>query len=253
MIINNLSDFYFMEDIEEEFFFTETNSVTKAKNVITSDQNTKKENPSKDVQSEQFISETPSGLLNEKEKAEIAEKDYPLVKHLAKKLQNPNVPYEELISAGIVGYAKALNSFNKNKGAKFSTYAFNCIQNEMLFFMRKETINANNTVSLNKVISTDKNGNDLCLEEVVSKSSENSLEDSVVLSEDIMYLKKALNYLTEEERFIIVSRYGLNNNKVKTQNEIAGKVKMSQANISKKEKFILDKLKRIMRNKLGVR
>ena len=38
---------------------------------------------------------------------------------------------ENYIEEGMIGLAKAINTFNPSKGAKFSTYAYICIKSEI--------------------------------------------------------------------------------------------------------------------------
>jgi DNA-directed RNA polymerase specialized sigma subunit len=57
-------------------------------------------------------------------------------------------------------------------------------------------------------------------------------------------------YLSEEEKFIITARFGIGRKQL-TQSQIAEMIDMSQANISKKEKNIIQKIKIIMTSKYG--
>jgi RNA polymerase sporulation-specific sigma factor len=109
-------------------------------------------------------------------------------------------------------------------------------------------------VSLSTILSMDKNGNNLSLEETVSNLDvdEISLEDDVLVSDDIKYLQLALEHLTPKERYIITYRYGLDRGIIKTQKEIADHIGMSQANVSKMEKNILDKIKKILKEKYNI-
>lgn len=184
----------------------------------------------------------------------MAEENYALAFYVVKMFQNSGIPYDELVSISIVGYSKALNAFDTERNVKFSTYAINCIKNEILFFLRKEKNHMKNSFSMNTVLSTDKNGNSLSMEETVSNidNNERSLEQDVVLNDDILLLRKALEYLTPKERYIITYRYGLDQGNVKTQREIAEIIGMSQANVSKIEKNILDKVKKILKDKFNL-
>lgn len=61
-----------------------------------------------------------------------------------------------------------------------------------------------------------------------------------------MYLKK----LSPREKDIIIKRYGLNNEKEKTQKEIAKELKISRSYVSRIEKRALTKmLKEFIKNK----
>lgn len=193
-------------------------------------------------------------LLTEEEKNQIAEENYSLVFYVVKMFQNSRIPYDELASIAIVGYAKALNAFDKDRGVKFSTYSINCIRNEILFFLRKEKGHMNNNVSMNLVLSMDKNGNNLSLEDTVSEQDgdKTSLEEDVLVADDVKFLRYALEHLNPKEQYIITYRYGLDRGIIKTQKDIANHIGMSQANVSKMEKNILDKVKKILKDKYNM-
>lgn len=193
-------------------------------------------------------------LLTEAQKNAIAEENFSLVFYVVKMFQNSGVSYDELVSIAMVGYAKALNAFDTERNVKFSTYSINCIKNEILFFLRKERNHVRNSVSMSAVLSMDKNGNSLSLEETVSgmNKDERSVEDGILLSGDIELLHQALKDLTDKEQYIITYRYGLDRGIIKTQREIADAIGMSQANVSKIEKNILDKIQKILRERYGM-
>lgn len=50
-----------------------------------------------------------------------------------------NTPYEinELVSVGLIGLIKSVDTFDINKNVKFITYSVTCIKNEILEFLRK--------------------------------------------------------------------------------------------------------------------
>lgn len=191
--------------------------------------------------------------LTMEEKNKIAEENLPLIHYVLKSLNNTGVMYDELFSVGMVGYAKALDSYDKSREVKFSTYAINCIKNEVLFFLRKENKHNQNTTSLNKILSIDKNGNNLELEEIMAddKMGDKGLEDIILEEENKQVLLKAMEYLKEEERFILIYRFGLDRGIIKTQKEIADTINMSQANVSKIQKNCLHKLKLILRKEMN--
>lgn len=193
-------------------------------------------------------------LLTEAERNQIAEENYALVFYVVKMFRNSGVSYDELVSIASLGYAKALSAFDTEREVKFSTYAINCIRNEILFFLRKEKKHMQNSVSLNTVLAVDKNGNNLSIEDIVSSedTGQKSLEEKVTLKEDMETLLEALDCLTEKERYIIIHRYGLYSEKIKTQKDIANDIGMSQANVSKMEKNILEKLQKVLKNKYNM-
>ena len=52
-----------------------------------------------------------------------------LVAHIAGKYRGSNEEPEELVSIGTFGLMKAVDTFNYHKGARFSTYAARCVEN----------------------------------------------------------------------------------------------------------------------------
>lgn len=183
-------------------------------------------------------------LLNE-----IAKNNYNTIYYIA----NKHVPYsatlDDLIEAGQVGYAKAIANYDPDRGVKFSTFAINCIQNEIRFHLRKVKKYYENDISTEAVRHKDKNGNDLRLEDVLADNRETPEELS--RNEAIRNaINDALRYLTPRERHVMIYRFALQGEKEKTQNEIAALLGMSQANISKIEKNCLEKLKELLAFKI---
>ncbi len=196
------------------------------------------------------------GSLTPEQKDILAAKNIPLIHSIVKKFSNTGIEYSELLSTGYVGYAKALDTYQKGKNVKFSTYAYRCIKNEILYFLRREKRHRDNDVSLFKPLSTDKNGNVMTVESTVSDTSmgKRSLEENIEMNETVRILLEIIDtYLTKNEAYIIKNRYGLNGTKQKTQKEIADEIDMSQANVSKLEKGINDKIKKIMSSKYKIK
>lgn len=188
--------------------------------------------------------------LTEMEKEIIAVENERLVYYVVKMFENSQIDPDELVNAGMVGYAKALNAFDTTREVKFSTYAINCIKNEILFFLRKEKKHRLNNVSLNTVLSVDKNGNGFHLEDIVAEKNngEKSLEDRVVEDDHKRLIREAIKMLNPEEQYIMTYRYGLDKNGTeKTQKQIAEDINMSQANVSKIQKHCLLKIKRLIK------
>lgn len=203
-----------------------------------------------------YIISKAEGPLTLEEKDILATKNIPLIHSIVKHFANTGIEYSELLSAGYVGYAKALDSFTKGKNVKFSTYAYKCIRNEILYFLRREKRHKDNDISLSKPISTDKNGNVMTVDSTISTEDmgKKSVEEEVMVNETIKVMLEIIeNNLTKNEALIIKSRYGLDNNKPKTQKEIADEIGMSQANVSKLEKGINDKIKKIMSSKYKIK
>lgn len=201
---------------------------------------------------EDYDSPKSTVYITEKEKRTLAEENISLVYYIVKRFENTNIDQDELLSVALVGYEKALSKFNPDKKTKFSTFAYRCIQNEIYYFIRNEKKICEKNISLSATISTDKNGNDLEVADTIS-SSEEDLDDSIIRDETTSALLDVINnHLNESERLIITKRFGIGTDTM-TQNELARMINMSQANISKKEKNILEKMKKILTSKYKIK
>ena len=202
-----------------------------------------------------------NAVLTDEDKNRLAEENMSLVQYVVKRFINTGIDYDELFSVALMGYVKAINSYNptrvtkQGKPIKFSTFAYRCIENEIFYFIRNDKKVREKTVSLQTTLSTDKNGNTLDLDSTLSTESQGelSLEEEIAKKEVIgVLLEIIINELTDKERLIITHRFGISAEN-KTQNELAQMVNMSQANISKLEKNIMDKIKKIMISKYKIK
>ena len=149
-------------------------------------------------------------LFTEEEAEKIAKENIGLIHHIIGTLSYNNFDYTELYDVGLYGYAKAIKSFNKNKDILFSTYACNCIRNEILLFIKKETKHLVNDVSLNKQIA---NGDhkDLLLEDIITDDNSyiNNVEKLMINEDTCRILKKVIENLDYDEQFVVCHRYGI--------------------------------------------
>ena len=166
-----------------------------------------------------------------------------MVAHIVKKYSFPNKDVDELISIGTVGLIKAIDSFNFSKGTRLATYASRCIENEILMLFRNNK-KQKNEVYLQEPIGVDKEGNEICLIDVLS-SERDSVIDKVESKLEIKSLyRKMKEVLTKREYNIIIMRYGLDDGRNRTQREIAGLLNISRSYVSRIEKKALKKLKK---------
>ena len=148
---------------------------------------------------------------------------------------------DDLISIGTIGLIKAIDSFDTNKGIRLATYAAKCIDNEILMFFRN-TKKTKGEVFLQDPIGVDKEGNEICLIDILSSDSDSVLE-AVENSLQVKELyKKMSDVLSTREKEIIQMRYGLLDGDIKTQREIAGILGISRSYVSRIEKKALKKL-----------
>ena len=191
---------------------------------------------------------------------------------------------EDLYQIGAIGLLKCIEKFDFTYEVKFSTYAVPMIMGEIRRFLRddgtikvsrhlkelsfrirhlqEESIKKNNTEltirELAEKLETDteevilamestreveslfqtigeQNGQTFLIDKLKT-SSENDL------SLENISLKEALNYLNEKERQIIIMRYYLD----RTQTDIAKQLGISQVQVSRIEKRVLQSMKKSM-------
>ncbi|MDD6794869.1 MAG: RNA polymerase sporulation sigma factor SigK [Clostridiaceae bacterium] len=182
-------------------------------------------------------------------KAVLVERNLRLVAHIVKKYTFPNKDVDELISIGTVGLIKAIDSFDVSKGTRLATYASRCIENEILMLFRNSK-KQKSEVYLQDPIGVDKEGNAICLIDVLS-SEKDSVIDKVENNLEVKALyEKMSQALSKREYNIIIMRYGLEDGKCKTQREIAALLNISRSYVSRIEKKALKKLERALHVKI---
>ena len=177
----------------------------------------------------------------------LIEHNLRLVSHIVKKYSNKE-NNDDLISIGIIGLIKGIDSFSNDKGSKLTTYIARCIENEILMYFRNNKKNTTN-ISLDEKIGFDKEGNEISLLDVL-KTPNIDYIDNINTYDNIKLLSKYLNVLSEREKIIIYKRYGLNNYDEMTQKDIANELNISRSYVSRIEKRAITKLLReFLKNK----
>ena len=164
-----------------------------------------------------------------------------LVVYIAKKFENSNVNIEDLISIGTIGLIKAVNTFSPDRNIKLATYASRCIENEILMFLRKTT-QSKYEISIEEPLSTDWDGNELLLSDILGSESDTVSADIEQEAERTQLLE-AVSRLNTREAMIMELRFGLNGNREHTQKQVADMLGISQSYICRLEKKIIGKLK----------
>ena len=173
----------------------------------------------------------------------LIEHNLRLVAHVVKKYPFATDDMDDLISIGTIGLIKAITTFNAEKNCRLATYAARCIDNELLMYFRSGKKHSKN-VSFYEPIGTDKEGNDIHILDVFVSEDSDSFS-KITLHDDIKKLYEILNTtLTHREKFVISMRYGLYNQKCRTQQEIAESLGISRSYVSRIEKNALKKLRK---------
>ena len=204
-----------------------------------------------------------------------------LVHSCAQRFKNRGVEYEDLFQAGCVGLIKAADGFDESLGYVFSTYAVPAILGEMKRIFRdggavkvsRSIKERSREIWAEKEKLENEKGYEPTLTEIaervglsVYETSELLLASQPVVSltsgdgetdekqfdipidseeekiNERLTLDKCINELSEKDRRLIELRYFMS----ETQTEVAGKLGMSQVQVSRREKKILKEIREKM-------
>ena len=164
-----------------------------------------------------------------------------LVSHIARKYQVPGYGPDDLISIGVIGLIKAVNSFRPNTGTALGTYAARCIENEILMTLRASR-KRQGDVSLQDPISTDGEGNDITFMDILC-TDQYALEEEVIRKVTLERVRRMLRLLPARERLVLEMRYGLTDGVQHPQHEIARLLGISRSYVSRVEKHAVQLLR----------
>lgn len=180
----------------------------------------------------------------------LTEKDLKLARAIAYK-RNTLFYNEDTLSGAYYGLVKASNTFNKERGVKFSTYAYRVINTtitEELNRMRMDLGNSHiwratrvgERPELHSQVTEDSFFKYIPIEDNNAESISSKQDRDMV----IRYLKR----LPDEERMVLEMRYGLNDTwRIYTRKEIASRLKTSIPTIERRERRGLRKLRSWMK------
>lgn len=131
---------------------------------------------------------------------------------------------DEYIDVCYIGYAKALNTFDEKKG-ELKWHIYRCMKNELLSELRKESRKKRQGVT----VSFDENTSD----------ETTTLDDKTINGYETDKLYECLFQLPVYEQYVVYETF-FNG---KSQEEIAQRLEMKQASVSKIKKNGLDRIK----------
>lgn len=219
--------------------------------------------------------------MNAESRDERIRQNMPLVGFVTSRFMGRGYEYEDLYQYGCIGLIKAVDRFDPSYGVTFSTYAVPLIIGEIKRFLRGDgAVHVSRTIRENalKVVrvldEAGKDGKALSVDEVcrdtgldrqdavlamsalapVKSLQEPVAGDGEILLQDMLgrdegqqltdsiALKQALEALDEQERELILRRYFRRH----TQTAIASDLGMTQVQISRMEKKVLEKLRDLL-------
>lgn len=111
------------------------------------------------------------------------------------------------------------------------------IGNEILMYFRGLK-KQNSEVFLGDAIDTDKDGNPLTIEDIIS--DERDIAEELEIKTSWEQVKAIIDNMPDDrEKEIIILRYGLDNKKPLTQREVADRLNISRSYVSRIEKKVL--------------
>ena len=172
----------------------------------------------------------------------LVEHNLRLVAHIVKKYHNLDREKEDMISIGVIGLIKAINTYDISKGHRLVTYAARCIENELLMMLRQEKKTAKNT-SIYEPIGVDKEGNEIHLLDILGSNEVDPIKE-LDQKEKIQKIYEELDKMKMcKEKKTLIMRYGLYGREPMTQKEVAKNLHISRSYVSRIEKKAILRLK----------
>lgn len=220
---------------------------------------------------------------NKKAQEILVEENTGLIWSVVKRFQGRGYDKEDLFQIGSIGLLKCIDNFDLERKVKFSTYAVPLIMGEIKRFLRDDglvkvsrslkeasykikrekehyeklynreptlkEIAATLDMDESDILMAMESGQDVCsLHQIIyqNEGDEIHLEDKLEQQSDLIeqtvdniYIQELLQKLNEQERKLIELRYFQN----QTQAVIAGIMGISQVQVSRMEKKVLEKLR----------
>lgn len=139
---------------------------------------------------------------------------------------------DDLFSVGVIGLIKAIDSYDLSMNKKLSTFAYRCIKNEILMYIRGNK-KYEDILSLDCPVSDEIEGDSDTFVDILvdfDKDTENDYYEMDFRNNFIKFLK---NTLSERELMVILMYFGFFGNKKYIQEEISECLGLARTSVSK--------------------
>lgn len=173
-----------------------------------------------------------SKLGDKKAREEIIKHNIRLViSEVVRKFSNTPYDLDDLVSIGLIGLIKSVETFDTNRNCQFTTYSTRCIDNEILMFMRKNRKYISD-IGLEQPIFVDKDGTELKIEDKINDNDSDFVQEYED-KETYEIIRRIVNKLPNKEKNIIEKYFGFTDNSPMKQEEIAFELGISQSCVSR--------------------
>lgn len=162
---------------------------------------------------------------------------------------NPHIDPDDLFDEGLLALFKAIDKFSFDKNTNFCTFATIVIRTSILMYLRDHKKEINAQVRLNDTLINPKTNILYEVHEIIEAdiNIEDDVLSSIKMDDDIATIRESIDYLSDEELYVIYHRY-LSEVPVK-QIKIAEALNISQSYASRLEKRALLKMRKYMTKK----
>lgn len=168
-----------------------------------------------------------------------------VIKQVKREFSNTQYEINELVSVGMIGLIKSVDTFDINKKIKFITYSQTCIRNEILMYIRRNK--RHNYASLDEPIMSDEDGNDINLMNILFDEKTDIILD-YEKKELYEKLRNIIYNLPEKYFDILNMQYGFDGNNPMTQKQIGEIYGVCPSYISRTQKKTLELIKKELQN-----
>ena len=153
-----------------------------------------------------------------------------VIERYRKKFSTTPLDYQDVISIGLIGLIKAVDSYEPRKNVKFSTYAFKCIDNEIYRVLKKNKNDFHNISYETYIVNQDQDF-DLTLNKILGDQNVD-LENQYIEKETLQIIYQLIEELPPLEKWVLKQYYGLNDDEPHLQLEIAQNIQATHQYVS---------------------